>query len=109
VSTPGKQRWKRMRTDETRQVEQLLRTEFPQTDAYRYNSASIRVRVIDERFEDKSTEERDAMVEPLLEKLPESTQSDIMNLLTVAPSELHNLSKKSLLILEFEDPSRSLL
>src|SRR5260370_32433551 len=98
-----------MKTAETRKVEKVLRKEFPNTDAYRYNSASIRVRVIDPRFEGKSDEERDAMVEPLLERLPEPTQSDIMNLLTVAPSELRNLSKKSLLILEFEDPSPSRL
>ena len=69
VTTP---RWETLRTSETRRVEEILREEFPNTDAYRYNSASIRVRVIDHRFEGKSTEERDAMVEPILEKLPEA-------------------------------------
>ena len=47
---PGR-RWEAMRTDESRQVEDLLRKEFPKTDVYRYNSASIRIRVIDPQFE----------------------------------------------------------
>jgi len=59
--------WAFKRTAETRRVEDALRQVFPNTDAYRYNSASIRVRVIDDRFKGKSIEERDAMVEPLLE------------------------------------------
>jgi hypothetical protein len=98
-----------MRTDETRSVERVLRQEFPKTDAYRYNSASIRVRVIDPRFEGKSTEERDAMVEPLLEKLPEPTQADIMTLLTLSPGEADASLQKSLANAEFDDPSDSML
>ena len=46
-------RWKEMQTEETRQVEQTLRRAFSQVDAYRFNSASIRVRVIDSRFKGK--------------------------------------------------------
>jgi hypothetical protein len=102
-------RWEAMRTKESRQVEQVLREEFPQTDAYRYNSASIRVRVIDPRFEGLEFEERDALVEPLLKQLPEEIQADIMNLLTLAPSETKKFSRKSLLNLEFEEPSPSML
>jgi len=67
-------RWRTMQTEESREVESVLRPEFPGTDAYRYNSASIRVRVVDPRFEGRSHEERDAMVEPLLDRLPESIQ-----------------------------------
>ncbi len=103
-------RWETMRTAETRHVEQFLRREFPNTDAYRFNSASIRVRVIDPRFEGKSTEDRDAMVEPLLDQLPEETQADIMNLLTLSPTEvLSEFSKESLVNAEFDDPSPSTL
>ncbi len=98
-----------MRTDETRLVEKALRDRFPQTDAYRYNSASIRVRIIDPRFEGLSHEERDAKVEPLLDQLPETTQADIINLLTLAPSEVQESSRKSLSNQEFEDPSPSTL
>ena len=109
MSKKGTPRWKAMRTDESRLVEQVLRKEFPKTDAYRYNSASIRVRVIDPRFEGLEFDERDAMVEPLLKQLPEEIQADIMNLLTLAPSEKKAFSRKSLVNLEFENPSPSIL
>jgi len=97
--------WKK-KTAETRKVEEILRKEFPHTDAYRYNSASIRVRVVDKRFEGKTTEQRDAMVEPLLEKLPQNTQADIINLLTLTPGEQ---AASSIANLEFDDPSPSRL
>lgn len=101
--------WESRRTDETRRVEQVLRREFPQVDAYRYNSASIRVRVIDPRFAGKSIEERDAMVAPWLDQLPEETQGDIMLLLTLTPDESApgTLHRHSLVNLEFEDYSTS--
>ena len=102
-------RWESLRTEETRLVEKVLRARFPQTDAYRYNSASIRVRIIDPRFEGLAHEERDAMVEPILDQLPESTQADIINLLTLAPSEMKDSSRKALSNVEFEDPSPSAL
>jgi hypothetical protein len=105
--------WEAKRTDETRHVEEVLqKAGFQRVDAYRYNSASIRIRVIDPRFEGCSIEERDAMVEPFLDRLPESTQADIMNLLTLAPSELDQSSKtfRALLLnTEFDDPSPSML
>lgn len=88
-------------TDETRRIEDLLRPEFPDVRAYRYNSASIRVRVIDKRFARMSKPDREKLVDPLLEKLPEDTQSDITILLLLTPEE----AKSSLMNLEFEDPS----
>jgi hypothetical protein len=106
-------RWEAKRTDETRHVEEILRNAgFDQVDAYRYNSASIRVRVIDSRFEGLSPEKRDAMVEPHLEQLPERTQADIMNLFTFAPSELQQPPKSFKEFMkntEFDDPSPSML
>ncbi|MBY0523327.1 MAG: hypothetical protein K2R98_08005 [Gemmataceae bacterium] len=105
-------RWKEMQTDETRQVESALRKAFQQVDAYRYNSASIRVRVIDPGFKGKDVSKRDAMVEKHLKKLPKETQTDIMSLLTIAPDELEHPEKSSrerLLNAEFEDPSDSML
>lgn len=105
--------WATKRTDETRKVEEILRNAgFEQVDAYRYNSASIRVRVLDSRFEGLPADERDAMVEPYLEQLPERTQADIMNLFTFAPSELLqtlNTFRELLLNTEFDDPSPSML
>jgi hypothetical protein len=105
--------WETKRTDETRQVEEVLRKAgFARVDAYRYNAASIRLRVIDPRFEGLAHEKRDAMVDPHLEQLPERTQADIMTLFTFAPSELQHTPKTSrefLLNTEFEEPSPSML
>ena len=104
--------WESKRTPETRMVEAHLASHFARPDSYRQNSASIRVRVIDPRFEGLSLEKRDAMVEPLLDELPPETQRDIVTLFTFAPSELAHGSpsfRESLLNLEFEDPGRSQL
>lgn len=76
--------WEAKRTGETRKVEEVLTDAgFETIDAYRYNSASIRVRVIDKQFEGMPTEKRDAIVEPYLANLPEQTQADT---LTSSPS-----------------------
>jgi hypothetical protein len=113
MTSTSESHWDAKRTDETRLVEEVLRSAgFQRVDAYRYNSASIRVRVVDPRFEGLSTENRDALVEPYLEQLPERTQADIMNLFTFAPSELQETPKtfrEFLLNTEFDDPSPSML
>ena len=101
--------WEKKKTEETRRIESLFRKEFPGTDAYRFNSASIRVRVIDDRFEGKSIEEREAMVLPLFKKLPKKTRDDVLLLLTLAPSEQETSSSQSLMNLEFEQPLPSRL
>ena len=105
--------WELKRTDESRMVEDFLRRAgFEQVDAYRYNLASLRVRVIDAKFEGLSDEDRDGLVEPFIHQLPEDTQSDIVSLYTFAPSDL-TLSKKTLREIlfndEFENPSPSIL
>ena len=105
-------RWEAKRTDETRSVENLLRKHFEQADSYRYNSASIRVKVIDPRFERMPREQRDTMVEQYLDQLPPETQRDIVTLFTFAPSELEGpptASRAFLLNAEFEDFSQSTL
>ncbi|MBX9582657.1 MAG: hypothetical protein K2X87_20305 [Gemmataceae bacterium] len=105
--------WETKRTDETRRVEELLRRAgFERVDAYRYNVAAIRVRVIDPRFEGLRVEQRDALVDPYLEQLPEDTQVDITTLLTFAPSELRlppNKFRGYLPNFEFDHPSPSVL
>jgi hypothetical protein len=105
--------WEAKRTDETRHVENRLRNAGSErVDAYRDNPASIRVRVIDSRFEGLSPEKRDGMVEPHLDRLPEQTQADIMMLFTFAPSELHQAPKSLREFMknaEFESPSPSIL
>lgn len=102
-------RWETMRTNDSRKVEEILRQRFPRADAYRYNSASIRVRVIDPEFEGKSREERYDLVEPLLKQLPADIQADIMNLVILAPNETGPPSRSSAANVEFEDPSPSVL
>lgn len=104
--------WESKRTDETRRIEQILGQLFEEVDAYRYNSASIRVRVIDSRFEGMPREKRDSLVEEELAKLPPETQRDIVTLLTFARSELSNGAnsfREYLLNREFADPSRPTL
>src|SRR4051812_25119117 len=96
--------WEHKRTDETRKIEELFREVFPQTDAYRFNSASIRVRVIDPRFEGKSIAEREKMVMPLFKKLPKRTRDDILVLLKLAPSEQKVMNNQTLINHEFEHP-----
>jgi hypothetical protein len=104
--------WEAKRTDETRMVEGRLRPHFERVDAYRYNSASIRVRVIDSRFEGMSREQRDALVEAQLDKLPPETQRDIVTLFTFAPSELVQTpatSSEFMLNTEFDNPRPAML
>ena len=105
--------WESKRTAESRQVEDVLkRGGFPQADAYRYNSASIRVRVIDPRFQGIDFEERDKLVEPYLDQLPDEVQGDIMSLLLLAPDELSDVDRGyrfQVLNREFEAPSPSML
>ncbi len=112
--------WELKQTEESRSVVDALKNEgFERSDAYRYNSASIRVRVIDSRFEGLPVEKRHDLVEPVLEKLPLETQGDIMSLYTFAPSELFDPKRtqpqkpsawrQHYLNAEFEDPSPSIL
>jgi hypothetical protein len=112
MSNATKSSWEQKRTEETKSVEELLRKEFEAVDAYRYNSASIRIRVIDSRFRGKSVDERDAMVEKHLSALPKDTQADIMTLLTFAPEEIENPEinfRSYFLNREFDDPTPSQL
>jgi stress-induced morphogen len=104
--------WEDKRTPETRAVENLLGQHFEQVDSYRYNSASIRVRVVDQRFEGLSREDRDAMVEAFIDQLPPDTQAYIVTLFTFAPSELRQTPatfREYMLNTEFAAPSPSML
>jgi stress-induced morphogen len=82
--------------------------EHPQAEAslYRQNNASIRLRVIDRRFEGMTKSRRHAEVwEFLAARVPEDTLADVSLVLTVAPAEL----RSTLMNLEFEDPTPSRL
>lgn len=101
--------WESKRTRETRGVERRLRARFERVDAYRQNSASIRVRVIDPRFEGMPADRREDLVMEVLDELPEKTRADILMLLILAPSELATLSPLALSNQEFEQPALSRL
>jgi stress-induced morphogen len=94
--------------DYSEQILSLLRQTYlpshprAQVRAYRYNSASVRVRIIDPDFAGKDTAEREDMVWPILESLPGRILEDISVLLLLPPEE----KDSSLLSLEFDDPSR---
>ena len=96
------------RTRETKAIEKLMTEHFPNhardfpPAAYRYNPASIRVRVVDEQFKDKSLTERERMVRPILEELPEETQADIMILLLLSPDEMNG----TMMSHEFDHPTQ---
>lgn len=112
MTTTAAPAWEKKRTDETRMVEERLTPHFERVESYRYNSASIRVRVIDSRFEGLSREKRDAMVEEQIDKLPLETQRDIVTLFVFAPFELTQTPKtfrECMLNAEFDDPSPTML
>jgi stress-induced morphogen len=73
-------------------------------DVYRYNPASVRVRIIDPDFKGKDFVERDEEIWDILEsELPEDVRADISVLLLITPQE----RKKSMMNIEFENPSPS--
>ena len=86
---------KSTKPSETRVIEELLRKHFPDhppaypPKAYRYNSASIRVRVVSARFAGMDWFDRSDLVYDVLKKgVPEDTLLDIMMILPLAPNEL---------------------
>jgi stress-induced morphogen len=83
------------RTAETRRVEHVLLEHFPEHPrkyppaAYRYNAASIRVRVISRRFKGMDRVDRADLVYPILERhLPEKTWWDLSLVLLLTPDEV---------------------
>lgn len=102
----------KQKTAETRKIEKLMREHFPDhppefpPEAYRYNPASIRVRLVSDRFSGKDLVERSEMVYPLLQQnLPEETWQDITVVLLLPPEEV----EESLMNREFEKPTPSRL
>jgi len=92
-------------------IEEKLRAEYcgqhPQArvDVKRYNSVSVRIRVIDPDFATVSRTERDNVVWAILDSLPDKVRADITLLVLLTPSE----AKTSIMNLEFEDPLPSRL
>lgn len=82
------------KSKETKVIEVLLKEHFPDYPqeyppaAYRYNPASIRVRLVHEGFRGISRLARRDLVLPLIRTLPDKIRSDIMLLLLYTPEEL---------------------
>lgn len=93
----------KMQTDVTRGIERLLRKQFPTAECYQYNIGAIRIRIVDDRFAEKSQLQRERMVLPLLKALPGETQADITMLALLTEDE----KSFSLVSLEFDDPRPS--
>jgi hypothetical protein len=72
-------------------------------DAKRYNSDSVRVRVLDPDFAHKAMVKRDDAVWEVLDTLPDDTRREISTLILLTPK----VAKTSLMNVEFEDPMPS--
>ena len=74
-------------------------------DVKRYNSVSVRVRVVDPGFAGQSWAERDDAIWDILDTLPETTRAEVSLLNLLTPAE----AKTSLMNVEFDDPTPSSL
>lgn len=100
-------------TDDQAEVRAILdileshKTSHPKAEitAYRQNSGSIRIRIIDPDFRPLDKALRHDQVWELLERLPEDIQSQITVLLLLSPDE----TKRSIANMDFENPIPSRL
>ncbi len=74
-------------------------------EAYRQNSVSVRIRVLNPEFADKNRAQREEDIWAFLNELPEETLAEISLLLLLTPDE----AKKSFASFEFDDPIPSKL
>jgi hypothetical protein len=74
-------------------------------EAYRQNSVSVRVRVIDPGFQGKSRAQREEELWAVLEQLPEELAAEISVLLLLTPEE----AKSSFASVDFDNPIPSQL
>jgi len=117
MSTNLGKTWESKKTEETRNVEKTLKACFDHVDSYRYNSASVRIRVVDHRFEGLSRDERERLLDKAITKLPESIQRDVVFVLCLTPDELivkpgdsdPNQMRNAMFNDEFENPQPSRL
>ena len=76
-----------------------------QVDSYRYNSASIRIRIIDPDFQGMGRAVRDDQIWEILGKLSEDVQSQVTLVLLLTPEE----TKTSFANMDFDNPIPSRL
>ncbi len=87
-------------------VQEQLSEHFSGVEAYQYNPAAIRVRIIDERFRNLPKLKRLDLVEPFLEAFSEEIQQQLIFILALAPGE-ETHADFSWLNREFEEPEKS--
>lgn len=97
--------WETLKDADSRRIEDLFRQEgFGRVDSYRLNPVSLRIRVIDPRFEEMSVPDREDLVFAVIDKLPREIREDILLLVILAPSEIGKVNRHALINLEFENP-----
>ncbi len=69
-------------------------------EAYRHNSVSVRIRIIDPDFVGQSLADREDELWKILDQLPEDVEAEISLLILLTPTEL----KKSIASFEFDNP-----
>jgi hypothetical protein len=74
-------------------------------EAYRQNSVSVRIRILNPEFAGRSRAQREEEVWAVLNKLPEETLAEISLLLLLTPDEAKNSFASS----DFDDPIPSRL
>lgn len=94
------------KTEDSRDVEALLRPHFDRVECDRYNWAALRLCIFEERFRPLSQVQRHELVEPYLQQLPESLQEDLIFMLLLAAGEENDVRYRQR-YLEFIDPSPS--
>ena len=85
-------------------VELFQSAGYTDVQAYRYNSAVIRLRIRDSRFKGVSRSARIELLEPLIEQLPEEIQEDLIFVLPIAPGEENTPTPYGLMDFQFRDP-----
>jgi hypothetical protein len=93
--------------DAVRSALRRYEEEYPSSTSkvYRYNSASIRVRVIDPTFRGMDLSEREKRVWPYLESLSDDVATQLTMLVLITPDEVD----RSLANAEFDHPLTSRL
>src|SRR5258708_30289295 len=74
-------------------------------EAYRQNSVSVRIRIVNPEFAGRTRAQREEEVWAILNKLPDETVAEISLLLLLTPDE----AKNSFASFEFDDPIPSKL
>ena len=99
---------KKIQDETTATIYAALKQAFPELPdepervIYRYNSVSVRVRIVSQKFRGKSMAEREEMVNEALGSVPPEMTDDISILFMLTPGEAKKPQK---LLIEFDNPT----